>query len=115
MVLSVPALASLSADPARPAGTALVTAAGVAASGTGVLDAKAWGTEIELDVAGLPPAPAYVAFALARDGRGEVAASWGSTPQGRVVVTGATAITRGDLAAVQIRTADGRALLTLPG
>lgn len=60
-------------------------------------------------------APGYVAYAVGRDGRREIAASWGATPDGHAAVTGATAIPRADVAAVQVRTTDGRALLTLSG
>lgn len=101
-------------DPVPPAAP-LSTAAGVGATGTGGLTARPWGTAIALELRDLPAAPGYVAWARSRDGRGEVAASWGATPDGRAVVTGATAIARADLAAVQIRTSDGRPLLTLPG
>ena len=70
---------------------------------------------MQLNLAGLPSAPGYVAYALARDGHSEIAASWGVTPNGHAAVTGATAIPRAELAEVQIRTTDGRHLLTLTG
>lgn len=98
-----------------PSGSPLVTAAGVTATGTGGLSARPWGTAVALTVSGLPAATGYVAYAVGRDGRGEIAATWGVTPDGHAAVTGATAIPRADLAAVQIRTTDGRTLLTLTG
>lgn len=101
--------------PSGPPAAPLVAVAGAGAAGTGSLEARGWGTAVELDVTGLPVAPRYVAVAVARDGRGEVAATWGATPSGRAVVSGATAIPRAELAAVEVRTADGRAVLTLPG
>lgn len=101
--------------PSGPPAAPLVAVAGASAAGTGSLDARGWGTAVELDLSGLPAAPRYVAVALARDGYGEVAATWGATASGRAVVSGATAIPRGELAAVEVRTADGRAVLTLPG
>jgi anti-sigma factor RsiW len=97
-----------------PASTPMAAVAGVAASGSGTLEARTWGTALQLTLAGLPPAGSYQAFATARDGRTEVVASWGPTPSGRATVQGATAIQRADLAEVQVRTADGRPLMTLP-
>ena len=98
------------------AGTTSLTAApGVAATGQGALDTKAWGTAVRLDLRHLPQASGYVAFALARDGHGEVAATWGAVPDGHATVVGATAIPRPDLVSVLVRTADGRPVLTLPG
>ncbi len=111
------AVAALGLPPllgAIPTGTPLVTAAGVTATGTGDLAARPWGTAVALDLTGLPAADGYLAYAVHRDGSGEVAATWGATPDGHAAVDGATAIPRTELAAVQIRTTDGRPLLTLP-
>lgn len=115
---AIVAVAALALPPlirSVPSGAPLVTAAGVTATGTGALTARPWGTAVELDLTGLPTAPGYQAYAVGRDGRGEITASWGRTANGRAVVTGATAIARTDLVAVEIRTTDGRPLLTLPG
>lgn len=108
--LVLPPLLS-AASPGAPLGAT----AGVTASGTGDLDARPWGTAVALNLTGLPSAPGYVAYALADDGRSEIAASWGATVDGHAAVTGATAIPRAELAGVQVRTTDGRPLLTLPG
>ncbi|GAY12787.1 anti-sigma factor [Pseudonocardia sp. N23] len=97
-----------------PAPTPMAAAAGTGATGSGVLEAKTWGTALQLTLTGLPPAGTYQAYATSHDGRTEVAASWGATPSGRATVQGATAIQRADLAEVEIRTGDGRPLLTLP-
>lgn len=97
-----------------PASTPMAAVAGVAASGSGVLEARTWGTALQLTLSGLPPAGSYQAFATSHDGRTEVVASWGPTPSGRATIQGATAIQRADLAEVQVRTNDGRALMTLP-
>jgi hypothetical protein len=91
-----------------------VAAAGVTAAGTGSIESRGWGTALRLDLTGLPPASGYQAYALGRDGHGEVAATWGPTPGGRAVVSGATAIPRADLTSIQVRTMDGRELLNLP-
>jgi anti-sigma factor RsiW len=107
---TVPALLPDTAAPAVP----FSVAAGVTAAGTGSMEARGWGTAVRLDLTGLPPAAAYQAYATARDGRTEVAATWGPTPSGRAVVNGATAIQRSDLASIEVRTIDGRELLDLP-
>ncbi|ODU24879.1 MAG: hypothetical protein ABT15_19905 [Pseudonocardia sp. SCN 73-27] len=97
-----------------PASTPMAAVAGVGASGSGVLEARTWGTALQLTLSGLPPAGSYQAFATSHDGRTEVVASWGPTPSGRATIQGATAIQRADLAEVQVRTNDGRPLMTLP-
>jgi Putative zinc-finger len=88
--------------------------AGVPAAGTGSMEPRGWGTAVRLELTGLPPAAGYQAYATSRDGHTEVAATWGPTPSGRAVVSGATAIQRADLASIQVRTVDGRELLNLP-
>ncbi|GAA1264109.1 hypothetical protein GCM10009609_29110 [Pseudonocardia aurantiaca] len=98
------------AAPAVP----FTVAAGVTAAGSGSMESRGWGTALQLDLTGLPPASGYQAYVTARDGHGEVAASWGPTPSGRAVVSGATAIPRADLTSIQVRTMDGRELLNLP-
>lgn len=118
VAVAVVAVAALVLPPlidAAPSGEPLTTAAGVTATGTGDLDARPWGTAVQLNLSGLPSAPGYVAYAVDRDGYGEIAASWGVTADGHAAVTGATAIPRADLVAVQIRTTDGKPLLTLAG
>jgi hypothetical protein len=110
---AVPALAPTS-NPAAPQAVPFTVVAGATATGTGSMQARGWGTALQLDLAGLPPAPGYQAFATSRDGRTEVAATWGPTAGGRAVVSGATAIQRADLASIEVRTVDGRELLNLP-
>lgn len=115
---AVVAVAALGLPPllgSAATGTPLTTAAGVSAGGVGELSARPWGTAVELRLTGLPAATGYVAYAVARDGHTQVAASWGATPDGHAAVTGATAIPRTDLASVQVRTPDGHTVLTLAG
>jgi Putative zinc-finger len=100
--------------PTAAAGTPLAVMAGVSAAGMGSMEQRTWGTAVQLQLTGLPPASGYRAYATARDGHTEVAANWGATPGGRVTISGATAIPRNQLAFIQIRTIDGRPLLTLP-
>jgi predicted anti-sigma-YlaC factor YlaD len=95
-------------------GTPLAVMTGVTATGMGSMQQHSWGTAVQLELTGLPPASGYRAYATARDGHTEVAANWGASPGGRATVVGATAIPRSQLASIQIRTVDGRPLLTLP-
>jgi len=95
-------------------GTPMAVMTGVTAAGMGSMHQRAWGTAVHLELTGLPPASGYRAYATARDGRTEVAANWGASPDGRATVVGTTAIPRNELASIQIRTVDGRPLLTLP-
>jgi hypothetical protein len=81
----------------------------------GSMEGHNWGTAVELQLSGLPPAPGYCAYATARDGHVEIAASWGATASGRATISGATAIKRDDLVRIEVATTDGRDLLTLPG
>ncbi len=115
-VLTVAAAVLPPATPtATPAPVALSAVAGVTATGSGALASRPWGTAVELDLTGLPAGPGYTAYALARDGHSEIAATWGATPDGHAHLTGATAIPRAELTAVQIRATDQQPLLTLPG
>ncbi|MDQ6650465.1 MAG: zf-HC2 domain-containing protein [Actinomycetota bacterium] len=96
-----------------PAGTPVTVAAGVAVEGHGSLEARPWGTQVRLDVRGLPRAEGYTAYAVRRDGRREVAASWGATPGGRAKVDGATGIARAELERVEVVTSSGQPVLSL--
>lgn len=95
-------------------GTPMAVMTGVTAAGVGSMHQRAWGTAVHLELRGLPPASGYRAYATARDGRTEVAANWGASPDGRATVVGTTAIPRNELASIDIRTVDGRPLLKLP-
>jgi anti-sigma factor RsiW len=94
--------------------TPLAAVTGVTAAGMGTMEQRTWGTAVQLQLTGLPPAPGYRAYATARGGHTEVAANWGATPGGQVTINGATAIPRNQLAFIQVRTIDGRPLMTLP-
>jgi anti-sigma factor RsiW len=114
-IVAVAALAIPPLTAVATPGATLLTAAGVTAGGSGDLAARPWGTAVALSLKDLPPAPGYVAYAVARDGHTQIAASWGATTDGSAAVTGATAIPRTELASVQVRTVDGVPLLTLVG
>jgi len=80
--------------------------------GQAVLAPKAWGTEVRLNL-NYPPygRQPYTAWAVARDGHEEQAATWTTPPGGRCSVTGATSIRRDQLDRIEVRNADGRTLL----
>lgn len=91
----------------------LVAAAGSPARGTATLSPRAWGSSVELTVAGLPPADFYVAWTEDPAGTRIAVASWGPTDAGRAVVTGATALDPDAIRRLTVDTDDGRRLLTL--
>jgi len=105
----VVALAPAAPRPSVPVNVA----AGVSAQGSGSLESRPWGTQLRLDVRGLPQAERFTAYALAKDGHREVAASWGATPGGRARVDGATGIARSELDRVEVVTSSGQPVLTL--
>lgn len=82
-----------------------------AVDGTAAALAWEWGTTVELDLTGLPPADRYVVWAVAADGRREQAGTWGETASGRARVRGASAIQRDDLARIEITPADADRVL----
>jgi anti-sigma-K factor RskA len=51
---------------------------------------RTWGTEITLDITGLPARPSYQLWAIDTDGVWVSAATWSPTPSGAVRLTGAT-------------------------
>ncbi|GAC1326707.1 MAG: zf-HC2 domain-containing protein [Mycobacteriales bacterium] len=105
----VVALAPAAARPGKP----VTVAAGVTVQGSGSLEPRPWGTQVRLDVRGLPQAERYTAYAVGRDGRREVAASWAATAGGRAKVDGATGIARVDLDRVEVVTSSGQPVLSL--
>jgi anti-sigma-K factor RskA len=52
---------------------------------------RGWGTQIDLDLTGLPARPRYQLWAIDDEGSWSIAATWGPTPTGRATITGATA------------------------
>jgi anti-sigma factor RsiW len=110
-----PATVTASGTPATmtASGTPLDAMTGVTAVGSGSMEQRTWGTALQLELTGLPPAAGYRAYVMARNGRTEVAANWGTTPGGRVTINGTTGIPLDQLASVQIRTLDGRPLMSM--
>ena len=64
---------------------------------------------------GLYPARAvpYAMVVIDRHGKAEQVATWKALPNRELIVMGASSRTRGDIAAVEIRTTDGRTILWL--
>lgn len=67
---------------------------------------RAWGTAIDLELEGLPPLDEYVAWAVDRAGTWQQVATWGPTPTGRAVVSGASSFATADLASVVVTSKD---------
>jgi hypothetical protein len=93
------------------------TAAGRAESGVRATVAampRRWGTELRVRVSGAEPGERCRLIARARDGRGDVAATWWTTYSRVEEVTGAAAIPIAELAALDVVTASGRRLVHIP-
>jgi anti-sigma-K factor RskA len=54
--------------------------------------ARGWGTEIHVDLLGLPPRPQYQLWVIDDDGVWTQSSTWGPTPSGGADVTGATSV-----------------------
>jgi hypothetical protein len=84
------------------------------------LTGVAWGTRLDLtcsyaedDGYGQPGSAAYVLVVRGRDGRTEEVASWRALPGRTMRLTGASAYSLDEIAVVEVRTAEGTALLEL--
>ena len=120
-VMSVAAAALLAAflvhvptagDPRQRALTSVN--ASVTARGEGTLTTKPWGTEVQVRLSGLPRSQGFTLIAAGRDGRREVASTWGPTADDQAVITGATSLHGGDLDHVEVVSSTGQRLLILP-
>lgn len=82
---------------ARRRTTVLAAAAAVgeaAAEGRAELVEKGWGTELVLKASSLPTTGPFTLEVAAADGTTQRAATWGPTPAGKALVTGATSVPR---------------------
>jgi anti-sigma factor RsiW len=96
-----------------PAPTAVVSTFGEGrVAGEAVLEPRAWGTQVRLNL-NYPPygKQPYTAWAVANDGHQEQAGAWTVPPNGQCSVTAATSIQRDRLDHIEVRTADGKAVL----
>jgi len=84
------------------------------------LETVSWGTRLDLTCTydttsvryALPPAVDYVLVVRTRDGRTERVGSWRSVNGRTMRLTAATAADRQEIASVEVRTPDGRVVLT---
>jgi len=103
------------AQPLLTAGQA--TATGQAQSGVHATVAalpRRWGTELRVRITGAEPGERCRLIARARNGRGDVAATWWTTYSRVEEVTGAAAIPIAELVALDVVTASGRRLVHIP-
>jgi hypothetical protein len=84
------------------------------------LTGVAWGTRLDLtcsyaegDGYDEPGSAAYLLVVRGRDGRTEEVASWRALPGRTMRLSGASAYSLNEIAAVEVRTAQGTALLEL--
>ncbi len=98
---------------AAPERQPLVAAAGVGASGSVSFQARPWGTELQLRLAGLPTSDGYAAYAVDDQGVRTLAARWGSTPGRSANVPATTALSPSALSQIIIETTDGALILSL--
>lgn len=85
---------------------------GAAVTGETSLSARPWGTSVELDLQGLPAGRRFVAWVVSPTGQRQRAATWGSTPDGAAVVTGAVALPADEVAEVLVGDSEGTVLLS---
>jgi anti-sigma factor RsiW len=109
-----------------PVGEAMLPVGAGPVKAAVALTGVAWGTKLELtctyakagsaDDAGYqgPAATAYALVVHTREGRVEQVATWKALPGKTMRLTGATATGRTDITEVEVRTSDGRVVLTLP-
>lgn len=108
------ATATPAAQPMAPVGDVPVRA-------SVTLEPVTWGTRLGLTCSydptsvdyDLPPEVDYVLFVRTRDGRTEQVGSWRSVGGTTMRLAAATAATRRDITSVEVRTPDGRVVLTL--
>jgi anti-sigma factor RsiW len=81
------------------------------------IDAQEWGTALTLRLTGVPPGSRCHLYAIAKDGRRDIAGSWAygaANDSEWEEFHGSTMISRGDLSRVEIVTTGGQRLLTIP-
>jgi anti-sigma-K factor RskA len=78
--------------------------------GTVAAYAWEWGTTVEIQVQGLPPADGFAVWAISDSGDRERAGTWGPTRHRGALVRGASAIQRDQLVQVEITDRDGAPL-----
>ena len=116
------ATASGPAAPALAGQLHMASDASTGASGTVGLVAKAWGTQVTLDLAGVHGPADCQLIAVAKDGQQKVVAGWFVPAPGEgvpghpdhLLVPGGTSIPVSDLAYFKVIIVNGKTLLTIP-
>jgi hypothetical protein len=78
------------------------------------LTSRSWGTQIRLQLSGVPWAQQCELVVNSNDGRQDTAATWIANYQGALNVTGTTAIPSDHIRRMTVVTMDGRLLVELP-
>ncbi len=81
------------------------------AVGTVSIGVRPWGTAIAVDLVDLPARDQYRLWAVDTAGNREPAATWGPTPTGAAVVSGATALSPDEVLRIEITSSDTNDLL----
>ncbi|MEW1952388.1 zf-HC2 domain-containing protein [Terrabacter sp. NPDC080008] len=72
--------------------------------------ARGWGTQLDIRCEDMPTSGEVALWVIDRNGRATTAASWRGTPAGYSRVTGATALSPGEIRAIEVRTGSGKVL-----
>jgi len=94
--------------------TASATDPATHVSATVELAPVATGTRLGLSLSGVEPGEHCQLVAVSTDGRQEVAATWEATYAGTAHVSGNTALSKAEIARLEVTTFDGRMLVSLP-
>ncbi len=130
-ILAVAALAFSTLRGPEPESPPAAAAPGLAMTPVGnvpvharlALESVAWGTRLQLACTYAPDAswttrphaPTYTLFVRTRDGQTQEVGTWRSVEGKTMRLSAATATLRQDIASVEVRTADGRAILRSSG
>jgi Putative zinc-finger len=97
---------------APPAALSLSSVTG-GVSAHAALTARAWGTAVDLRLAGVPGGHRCRVLAVSRDGTTDPVASYESTYAGTTTVTGASALQLAEISALRIIDTEGDTLVTM--
>ncbi len=106
VVVGAFAVAVRSDDSPSPPPVAAVITSTAAESSAVFTSARGWGTEISVELDGLPPRELYQLWAVDRGGTWSAAATWGPTPSRGANVVGATSLAADTLVRVVVTSQD---------
>lgn len=106
VVAVVALVAPIVTGPEPLEGTVVVFEPASPASGSVLVEEKAWGTAVAIELSGLPESDTYVAWAVSGTGEWEQMATWGPTPSLSAKLSGASSMAPGELAAIVVTTGD---------